>query len=194
MNILPKFLLALFLVSPIYGMADPAGTSEPIGTHLTGKPYDLNVRLLQEIDPEPLQISSDRLASDPNTKRLRIFSNGMGFPTSYEIISIEAVAKPAEMLDAAFQAMSKQADILLLERKDSPALGTYLHYFHRVEKNGKPSHVSSNYLFVKGSTFFHVLAANYSAAARGYEKWNVGKDDPNAENKAQLLLKALTFK
>ncbi|MPN62837.1 hypothetical protein SDC9_210590 [bioreactor metagenome] len=118
----------------------------------------------------------------------------MGFPTGYEIISVETIAKPADFLESAFQALSNHEDILLLERKENSELGTYLHYFQRVDNNGKPSHVSANYLFLKGTTFFHVLAANYSAAARGYQTWGVKIDDQNAENKAQLLLKALTFK
>jgi hypothetical protein len=194
MNILTKVLLTLSLATPLSALADSGGATDTIESHLSGKPYELNLRLLQEIDPEPLKISSQVLVDDGKAKRLKIFSNGMGFPTGYEIISVEAVAKPNEFLDSTFQSLSKHEDILLLERKESSTLGSYLHYFQRVENNGRPNHVSTNYLFMKGSTFFHVSAANYSAAARGYQSWSARKDDPNAENKAQLLLQALIFK
>jgi hypothetical protein len=158
------------------------------------KPYALNFGSLQALDPKPLQLQafSPDPANSERTKGLRIISRGRMFPVTYEVISI-ADSKP-ESIDAIFSSLDGREGIILKELIKCSFSDKCLRYFHRVSDNGKPHHVSSNYLFVKDGTFFHFSASNYAALVMPRESWGEPKPDPNAEREVNLLLQAASFK
>jgi hypothetical protein len=123
-----------------------------------------------------------------------VLASGMPFPLQYEVVSIENVQGGAAVLDTAFGELQALKDVILLERRNNDALGAHLHYVQRVNRNGRPSHVSANYLFVRGPHFFHVSAANFAPGALGRERWGAPQPDATAEDSVQLLLKSTRFR
>jgi hypothetical protein len=158
------------------------------------KPYVLNLGYLQLLDPKPLQVEA--FSPDPSNpeqvKGFRIISRGRVFPVAYEVISITG-GKP-EVMDLTSSALDEREGIVLKEFIKCSFSERCLHYFHRVSENGKPHHVSSNYLFVKNNTFFHFSASNYGALVMPRESWGDPKPDRNAEKEVMFLLQAAAFK
>lgn len=158
------------------------------------KPYTLNLATIQAFDPKPLQTQafSPEPAHADRAKGLRILSRGRVFPIDYEVISVQG-AKP-EVLDAVSKSLEGRDGIVMKDFVSSPLVGNCLHYFERSSVDGKPHHVSSNYLFYRNGTFYHFMAVNFGPALTHRESWGPAAADGNSENEVKLLLKAASFK
>ena len=185
MRILITTILALF--SGLSCAAEPTQLFDD-------KPYTLNLEALQALDPKPLQVQvfSPDPANSDRVKGLRIISTGRVFPVAYDVISITGGKQ--EAVDAASNALDGREEIILKEFVKCKFSDKCLHYFHRASNNGKPHHVSSNYLFIKDGTFFHFSATNYAALIMPRESWGEPKPDQNAESEVNLLMQAASFK
>jgi hypothetical protein len=174
------------------GMSAQAPKAAPADL-FADKPYALDLKQLGALDPKPLQMGAFAPDADPKSQGIRILSKGRSFPYGYEIIDIRNAVNP-KILDAVSKSLDGHADIILKERRQDADLGDCLHYFQRVDVGGKPHHVSSNYIFVRGQVFYHVSASNFAAVVMKRESWGDPKPDLNAEGEVKLLLKCLTYK
>jgi hypothetical protein len=141
-----------------------------------------------------LKITEFSPDQDKKVQGVKITSVGRIFPIVYEVISFPAPADTDGMLIAISNSLDKHDDIILKQMQDSKARGHSIHYFQQVSENGKPHHVSSNYMFVKNNVAYHIIATNYAAMMMSRESWGEPRPDTNAENEVQLLYKALRFK
>ena len=194
MKFLAQVLLFLLLV-PLQVLAAQSDFETAIAKIFAERPYELNLGLLQAPDPKPLKIGTFSPDQNTNSKGLQIISEGRVFPFRYEIISVENVPS-ADILETIVNAEKNDPEAILLEKLSNDVLGTYVHYFRRVSTNGKPRYISSNYIFLKGSNFFHLSAANYAPMVfkKNMEAWGEIEPDKLAEDAAQLLLKAFRAK
>jgi hypothetical protein len=191
-----NLIVGLLLVSSFTLSAHAQQSAEkgvPANDIFTDKPYIINLKLLSALDPKPLKIESFSVDQYPRAQGVRIISTGRIFPISYEIIDIKDTSNP-NALSAVSVAMDGHADILFKEEKSNNELGNYLHYFQRVSLNGKPHHVSSNYIFIKNGTFFHLAANNFAVSAMARSDWGKEKPDTNAEIEVSTLIKSISFK
>ncbi len=157
------------------------------------KPYSINLKTISALDPKPLKIETFSPDPFPRAQGVRIISTGRIFPISYEIISIRDTTNQ-NILGAVSKSLDSHSDIILKEEKSNSKLENYIHYFQRVTVNGKPHHVSANYIFVKNNTFYHLAANNYAAAVMPRDSWGPDKPDANAENEVMSLVNAFEFR
>jgi hypothetical protein len=188
-----KSVRHLLFVALLVLNAMAAGVSQA-GELFDDKPYSLNMPLIQALDPKPLryQAFSPDPADTDRVKGLRILSQGRIFPFVFEIISVQG-AKP-EVLESVSKSLEGKEDIVLKVFAPCPVSDRCLHYFQRFSENGKPHHVSANYLFMKNGAFFHFSASSYAATIMPRDSWGPPAADGNAELEASRLLKAATFK
>lgn len=185
-----RYLLSAPLLVAI---AMSAGVSRAVEL-FDDKPYFLNIAAIQSLDPKPLRyqaFSPDPSATD-RAKGLRLVSQGRIFPFIFEIISVQMTGP--EVLESISKSLEGKEDIVLKDFVTCPASERCLHYFQQFSENGKPHHVSANYLFVKNGTFFHFAAVSYAAAVMPRDRWGPPSPDENAEREVNRLLKAATFK
>ncbi|MFZ6653911.1 hypothetical protein [Undibacterium sp. TJN19] len=183
---LPAMML-LALASSTFAAAD----NEAI---LKDKPYSLDLTEIAALDPKPLKISEFSPDPDKKIQGVRITSTGRIFPIEYEVITFPAPADTDRMLIAISNSLEKHDDIILKQMQDSKTRGHSIHYFQQVSENGKPHHVSSNYIFVKNNVTYHIVGTSYAAKVMSRESWGEPSPDKNADEEAKLLYKALQFK
>ncbi|MES2917428.1 MAG: hypothetical protein V4729_02300 [Pseudomonadota bacterium] len=160
---------------------------------LASLPYELNVEKLAAFDPRPLAFTSFSPDSDPKAKGVRIVSSGRTFPYIYEIISVPGVSSPS-VLDSVSKSLDGKPGIILKQVGTNPVIGDHVHFFQRFDLNGIPNHVSSNYIFVKNGTFYHLSASNYGPTIIKRSSWGAEKPDPNAEGEVNNLISSMIFK
>ena len=156
-------------------------------------PYTINLKALAALDPKPLRLNTIKEDEAPFRRGYRVVSMGRVFPISYDVL-ITPEGPGQETLEGFSKSLDGHADILLKTFGTNERLGKYLHYFQRYESNGKPEHVSSNYVFIKNRVFYRVMASSWGAAMIKLDAWPPIKPDANSEAEVTHLLDAMTFK
>lgn len=182
------------LVILIFAFASLSAYGADLAQLLENKPYDLELGRLQRLDPQPLTLEG--FDPDPTNvdrvKGLRVISKGRIFPLTYEIISIQD-SKP-ETLEAISKSLDNHQDIVLKEYMECELSEKCLHYFHQVSENGKPHHVSSNYILLKNDIIFHLSATSYAALVLPRPSWGAPRPDRNSDDAAKMLMRSVSFK
>jgi len=182
-------IFSLFLIS--CASSSPRVTS---GDLFSDKTYTLDLDLIAALDPRPLAIREFSPDPEPRVRGLRISSRGRIFPVDYEVISAPQIPGKAKLLSDISKALDGHADIVAKERGRNDTLGDHIHYFQRVSIDGKPHHVSSNYLFIVNDVFYHLAATSYAPTVMPRESWGQPGPDGNAEREVQLLIQAFRAK
>ncbi|MES2207975.1 MAG: hypothetical protein V4525_14410 [Pseudomonadota bacterium] len=194
LNPIIPMIFAISVVCCIQAAQGQTVSTQQSKDFFSDKPYILNLEKISELDPKPLKIEKFSPHQDPRAQGIRIISTGRIFPFSYEIINIKDATNP-DILSSISKSLDNHSDIILKEQKSNNKLGNYLHYFQRISLEGKPHHVSSNYIFIKNNIFYHLAANNYAAAtSMPRNNWGVEKADGNAENEVKLLINSMEFK
>lgn len=175
-----------------------ASTFEKAGPDLDpifkDKPYGIDLREIASLDPRPLKIAEFSPDADKKVQGVRIVSTGRIFPFTFEVITFPTPLGAAETLDKIGQPLMKRDDIVALTSGQSKYLGLFLNYFQRTSVNGKPHHVSSNWIFVRDGVVYHVIGTSFAAMMMPRDDWGPPGPDPNANEESIRLLRSLRSK
>lgn len=190
-----KILVAstLVFISTAFAAAfDKAGSDiDPI---FKDKPYSIDLREIAALDPKPLKLSEFAPDTDKKVQGVRIISEGRIFPFIYEVITFPTSLETVQTLNKIVEPLAKRDDIILLTSGESQHLGIFVNYFQRASENGKPHHVSSNWLFVRNGVVYHVIGTSFGPMMVPRDSWGEPKPDSNAKEESIRLLRSLRSK
>jgi hypothetical protein len=156
------------------------------------KPYGLRLGLIQAFDPKPLQVESFVPDGNPAFNGTRVTSSGRAFPFVYTVISAK-VREGADPLTDLYAQVKENPRVSFVDRSSNGDLGDHIHFTERFEQQGKPHHIASNYMFIRGDRFFHVAAENYGPVTLGRLDWKDEDIDVNAEREVLVLIRSLQY-
>jgi hypothetical protein len=191
---LSLLILSLVIPGAVASAAPFEAAQAEVHPVFKDKPYSVDLREIASLDPKPLKIVEFAPDPDKKVQGVRIFSGGRIFPFSYEVITFPTSLDPVDALGKIIAPLAKREDIVVLENGKSEYLGVVIYFDQRSSENGKPHHVSSNWIFVRDKMVYHVIATNYAATIMRRESWGEPKPDPNAREEAMRLLRSLRSK
>jgi hypothetical protein len=188
-----SMLLALAIASTAHAVPfDPAGPD--VNAVFGDKPYAIDLGEITAWNSKPPKLTKFSPDSDTKVQGVKIVADGRLIPIVYEVITFPTATDTDTMLENISSSLDNHDDIVLREFGNSQFFGHLLRYYQRVSEKGRPHHVSSNYIFVRDGTVFHIVATSFGPLVVPRENWGDPKPDQNAHDAVVILLRSLRRK